>query len=230
MAAGARRPRLRAARADGLRGGTRARRGGGEGATRGRAGGRRLLVKRAHRSPPRARHHPARRRRRRPEQRAAKDTPRRALRLHAQGPRHRQGRRALLTATMDGRARVCRHQAEPACWAVQTSGPGRGPLGMATDRSHSQPSEAPPAHPGGSRRPESRVERPCRFQIEPISRLVSVYATASTRSSSPASHGKERFRTGSPFRAKGKGCARATELVEAPSTLAECRRTLGPPS
>jgi transposase len=61
-----------------------------------------LLGERTHQPTPRAGDHAARRRRCRPKQGTAKNAPRRALRLHAQGPRLRQGRPALLTATVDG--------------------------------------------------------------------------------------------------------------------------------
>ena len=73
-------------------------RSGGHRAPGGGARRRRLLVKRAHRSAPRARHHAARRPRRRPPQGAAKDAPRRALRLHAQGARNRPRARSSTRA------------------------------------------------------------------------------------------------------------------------------------
>ena len=94
-------------------------------------------------------------------------------------------RRALLTSPGDGRARLRRHQAEPARRAVQTQGPGGRPLGMAPDRRHSQPPEAPPTHPGGrdglirgrtapavfrSRRFHRRGPVPVRFTRQPHAR------------------------------------------------------------
>jgi transposase len=111
---------------------------------------------------------------RRPQpRRAAKDAPRRALRLHAQGPRHRPRCRALLTAPMDGGAGLRGHQAEPARGAVQTAGLGGRPLGMAPDRGHPQPPEAPPALPGhrGSliaARKDLPVFRSSRFHPRPL--------------------------------------------------------------
>jgi Transposase DDE domain len=43
------------------------------------------------------------------------------------------------------------------------------PLGMAPHHRHAQPSEAPPAHPGGGNGLTPGGERPCGFQVTPVS-------------------------------------------------------------
>jgi hypothetical protein len=92
----------------------------------------------------------------RPTPTAARDRARRGsadpTTLYAQGPSKRQRSRALLTATVDGRAGVRRDQAEPPLQAIQTQRPGGRSLGMAPDRRHAQPAEAPTAHADGRRR------------------------------------------------------------------------------
>ena len=62
-----------------------------------------------------------------------------------QSARHRVRRRPLLTKTVDGRAGLRPDQGKPADRALQTKRPGGRTLGMAPDRRHSQPAEAPPA-------------------------------------------------------------------------------------
>ena len=97
---------------------------GVERAPRGRAGRRRLLVERPHRRAPRARHDPDRRPRHDPQP-TAKDTPRRALRLHAKSDRHRERRRPLLTKTVHGRAGLRPDQVEPADRSASNDEAGR---------------------------------------------------------------------------------------------------------
>ena len=78
--------------------------------------------------------------------RPRKNQARRALRLHAKSDRQRGRRRALFETPVHGRAGLCPDQDEPSDRPLQTKRPGGRPLGMAPDRGHPQPSEAPPTH------------------------------------------------------------------------------------
>ena len=59
------------------------------------------------------------------------------------------GGELYLETPVHGRAGLRPDQVEPADRPLQTKRPGGRPLGMAPDRGHSQPSEAPPAPTGG---------------------------------------------------------------------------------
>ena len=93
--------------------------------------------------------------------------------------------RSLLTTAVDGRAGLRRDQAEPAGRALQTQRPGGRPLGMAPDRRHSQPPEAPPTHLGG-RNGLIRARRPLPFSdaagFTAGPRSARICATASAQS------------------------------------------------
>jgi len=75
-------------------------------------------------------------------------------------------RRALCQAPVHRRARLCPDQGQSADPPLQTKRPGGGSLGMAPDRGHPQPAEAPPTHLGGRaglsrrRKPPPRSPRP----------------------------------------------------------------------